>query len=178
MNLEGVTLDVKSKINGFDVTGYLSAKIETRYVYTGQIAKVIIQFTPRTIQSRRIDGNMLTIEAPGGYIFPEKCIGMSLNILSSSFTGYGVMAGFPPDGVDCRGYKNETLEITFPQGSGLHVYDYELRVQVINSQVPTSDESRPNVWKIMTSSIIGTERHIIDYNATVAGYNISKLTRY
>ena len=173
-NLDGVTIDVRTDIPGFDVSGQVVGSIASRFVYTNQRSLVTVRFTPSTIQTRAIDGNQLVLIAPQGYVFSSNCQSFSLKAISSPVPSYPVTEPDLIKGVrDCRGYNNETLIVTFDKGFGLHRFEYELKVVTVNAKNTNADTK----WTIMTRSpdLLTGAVHTMDYNSSIPGYSLVQL---
>jgi hypothetical protein len=173
---QGTSVDVRNNIAGFDVTGVITGNVSTVSTYLNQKSVVTISFAPSTAQTRAVSGNAIIVTAPSGYTFPSICESVSLRAVSSNLAVYPVPTGnlFPPIAFNCSGYVNGTAAIVFAHGFGLHLFNYQLTIAVVNANVSSAD----TLWMIRTSSpdLITGAMHTMDFNSSVPGYALTYLT--
>ena len=161
---QGVALDVANNLPGFDIVGTLVAVLSPQLTYKNHRQTLTMSFTPSTIMNRALSGNALIVHAPTGFVFPATCSGYTLvpsvdqsADLSSS----------------CQGFGNNTLIVTFPEGSGLHRGSYTLTVSVKNA---ASNVNGTLPWTVMTALLDGqTISSQVNLNSTVPGYALTDL---
>ena len=167
----GVTIDVRSRVIGFDVTGTITGSVSAQFIYTNQRSVITALITPSTVQTRAVDGNELVLTAPPGYRFGEVCQSLAFRTISSSLPDYPVGPPLDVSKVGCRGFNNETVIIRFPRGMGLHRFNYELKVLTVNAK--SADGTTD--WSIQTRApdVVTGEIHIMDFNSSVPGYALA-----
>lgn len=174
----GKIFDTREWVAGFDITGKVAAEIKPGFAYIGERNPLSFVFVQSTIMNQADVGNELVLDAPVGWTFPENCtknFGLRLTDARapSSDSEYPDTFTFPPAGVECTGWGNETVVIRMPDGSGLLRNNYTLLVEVDNPGYS------PNVtipWRFVTRvRPPGGGERIVDMNIAVPGFTMREL---
>lgn len=175
----GVFIDVKDKVQSFDITGRVMVDIFASFPYIGETNRLFIQFVQSTIMNKADDGNEIVITAPVGYLFGlniSKCYLRLTNPGDSpevDENGYANEFTFPPPGVTCGTFNNRTFLVRMPSGHGLLRNNYTLEANVENpGYVPNTS----NTWGFITrvrNEMVG--ERIVDANMTLDGFVLKEL---
>ena len=176
-NREGFTVDVRTDVPGFDVTGRLTGSVSAKFVYTGQRSIITARFSPSTIQTRAMEGNQILVVPPSGFRFESECQSLSLRAVTSQIASYPIPEGYliPTSSLKCGGFENGTLSIAFARGYGLQPFEYELTATVVNANTSSSRSD----WTILTRSpdLLTGALHVSDFNSSIPGYALAELSK-
>lgn len=176
----GHSIDLRDKVPSFDVTGRVLVYIFPSSPYLDELNPLRVSFVPSTIMNQADDGNELVLTAPAGYRFTRNCTGFYIRLsnerdaLPTDSPDYDVSSDFPPEGMGCTGYENETVVVRFPNGKGLLRNNYTLEVDVRN---PGYHPNGTNEWAFITrvrNNDIG--ERIVDANRTLPGFTLFELS--
>jgi len=177
----GRSIDLREKVHGFDITGTVEVTVNPLHPFLGQTNPLRVTFVPSTIMNQADEGNELVLNAPGGYIFPRNCTGFYLRLTqqpaipSATEGAYPTRFTFPPPGIECIGFDNNTVVIRMPDDSGLSNRhsggllrnNYTLEVDVLN---PKALPDAQPVWTFITRVRNTAGMRIVDANTTIDGF--------
>jgi hypothetical protein len=172
------SIDIRDRVPGFDITGVISpVNITPTFPYLGQSNPLRIEFLPSTILNQADNGNELVLTAPPNYIFYRNCTAFYLRTTQTTTTladnsGYPPTFVFPPPGITCEGFDNNTALITLPNGAGLLRNRYLLELEVLN---PLNFSAVNNEWSFITRVVNPTTYRIVDANRTLNGFELAEL---
>jgi hypothetical protein len=181
----GQFLDIKENLPGYDITGRIDARVISGFSYKEAKNHVQIVFVPSTILNQADLSNILLIEAPLGYTVPAGPCNPSkfefdytnpndLTEGGSISVGVTAVKDFPPEGTECVGFGNNTIEVRLPRYSGLLKFNYTLGFEVMNPPEMPDD----NIWMFETRKYTDEDGRwvIVDANRNLAGFDLSDLT--
>lgn len=64
---------MKQVFPGYDITGKMNVKIIADFAFKNLPNTITVQFVPTTIMNQADFMNLLVLNAPVGYVFPEEC---------------------------------------------------------------------------------------------------------
>jgi len=180
----GRSIDIRDNVHGFDITGKVQVSILPLFPYLGQTNPLRVNFVPSTIMNQADEGNELVLTAPHTYIFNRNCTGFHLRLTvqpdqTEDTAGYPSRFTFPPPGIMCTGFDNETVVIRMPDNSGLSNQhnggllknNYTLEIDVLNPV----NHTQSNSWSFVTRVRNPSGQRIVDANRTLAGFQMQNL---
>jgi len=177
--------DSRTGVQGFDITGRVQVEIRPRFPFLDERNPLEVVFVQDTIMNQAENGNELVLTAPEGWVFPINCTSRfklrmtneRTQALAAPSVGQGEASydafTFPPPGVTCTGYGNQTVTVRMPDGAGLLKNNYTITVDVDNpGYVPNST----NFWMFETRvRPPGRGQRNVDANIEIPGFLLREL---